>query len=413
MEFRSLKLKKLRIPIYEDTFISSRYSEENFSCNKELRLEKIDDCNESRVLIKFKLNLENINSVDDIICAKLRLNVSCVSSRMNIVKVCRNLEDFNYKDVCWKWKPNVAMTNMRKEISGTDRNKYIEINITELVKKWYCNELPNYGIQLVEFEYKLGLSFYSSRTINNPYVELLINDECCRKCEKGETGATGVRGEMGPVGATGIQGEKGPLGPTGSQGIMGPTGATGELGPTGLQGEKGPVGATGIAGTVGSTGATGAVVASGLQVQSTIPADGLSVVVLSGNRLPLDNLVLQFGSAVTYNNSLSQIEFSETGNYFVSWVINMDPAGEGHNSIVFLEGLSGNVLVKSGTASNLLGPVIGMGIVQITSIPTPNPYIAILVNRTNSPVYLRVAHNLPNDGNAFSASITVFKISDL
>lgn len=396
-------MQNLRIPIYEDTFISSRCPLQNFRTNKELMIDKIDECNESRVLIKFKLNIENINSVDDIVYAKLKLNVSCVSSSVNIVKVCRNLENFNYNDVSWRNRPGVAVTNINKQITCTDRNRYIEIDITELVKKWYLKDIPNYGIQLIEFEYKLGLSFYSSRTVNKPYVDILINDDCCRKCEKGETGP------VGPIGPIGMQG------PPGIQGIQGIKGEIGLQGPTGEPGsdpEAGATGATGPTGPQGVTGSTGAMEIDGFQVQSKIPRAGTPMILQEGERIPLDNLVLQIGAATTYNDRLSQLEFYETGKYLVSWIVNIDPAGSGHNSIVFLEDLSGLVLAKSGSATSLLGPVIGISIISVTAIPKPAPYVAVLVNRTSSEVYLRAAYNLPIDGNSFSGSITVVKISN-
>ena len=65
------------------------------------------------------------------------------------------------------------------------------------------------------------------------------------------SGATGVKGEQGPVGAQGPIGAKGATGATGPQG---PKGATGATGPQGLQG---PAGATGAAGAKGATGPQG------------------------------------------------------------------------------------------------------------------------------------------------------------
>ena len=71
---------------------------------------------------------------------------------------------------------------------------------------------------------------------------------------KGETGAIGPKGDIGP------QGEQGLIGPTGPQGVKGDIGAIGPTGPkgdTGIKGDQGTIGPTGPQGLKGETGATG------------------------------------------------------------------------------------------------------------------------------------------------------------
>ena len=68
------------------------------------------------------------------------------------------------------------------------------------------------------------------------------------------SGATGVKGEQGPVGAQGPIGATGAAGATGPQG---PKGATGATGPQGIQGATGATGATGVKGATGATGPQG------------------------------------------------------------------------------------------------------------------------------------------------------------
>ena len=84
--------------------------------------------------------------------------------------------------------------------------------------------------------------------------------------EKGNAGATGATGNVGPQGTTGAtgavgpqgtQGDTGVQGPVGNTGPTGPTGSTGADGDTGLTGPQGPVGAIGPLGNTGATGAGG------------------------------------------------------------------------------------------------------------------------------------------------------------
>lgn len=100
------------------------------------------------------------------------------------------------------------------------------------------------------------------------------------------SGATGVRGEQGPVGAQGPAGATGAAGATGPQGPKGETGATGPQGPTGKQGPTGPVGpagAQGPQGIQGPKGATGPQGPSGGSIADTRSANSSPAWYMSGH----------------------------------------------------------------------------------------------------------------------------------
>ena len=83
--------------------------------------------------------------------------------------------------------------------------------------------------------------------------------------EKGNAGATGATGNVGPQGTTGATGGVGPQGPDGDTGPQGPTGNTGPTGATGGVGADGPTGNTGPQGPIGNTGPTGSTGGTGPQ----------------------------------------------------------------------------------------------------------------------------------------------------
>jgi hypothetical protein len=127
-------------------------------------------------------------------------------------------------------------------VGNGDRNQYILVNVTDLVKDW-LNGTANHGIALIP-DGSINVKFDSKEskdTSHDPRLDILITSF-------GPQGPTGLQGLTGPQGATGLQGATGPQGPAGPQGPTGPQGATGLQGATGPQGPGGPQGHPGISG---------------------------------------------------------------------------------------------------------------------------------------------------------------------
>lgn len=142
----------------------------------------------------------------------------------------------------------------------------------------------------------------------------------------GPTGPTGLAGPTGPgVGATGGTGPTGPTGPTGA-GATGPTGPSGGLGPTGPSG--GPTGALGPTGpgggAQGATGPTGPTGPSGTDGPGVGPellnafANG-SQTVNPGANVQFPSVSILFGTAISYNVGTSEATINTTGVYAVTF----------------------------------------------------------------------------------------------
>lgn len=155
----------------------------------------------------------------------------------------------------------------------------------------------------------------------------------------GVTGTVGATGATGPTGPTGATGSTGPTGLTGPKGFTGPAGTPGgPIGPTGPIGLRGPTGPTGPQG--GLTGATGPRGPSGATGQTgptgSIPG-GLADygyfysmstgIVTAGNSIPFDTVVAGAFSNIS-NSSATQIQITNTGDYFVYWTVNYKPNGQ-------------------------------------------------------------------------------------
>ena len=183
---------------------------------------------------------------------------------------------------------------------------------------------------------------------------------------EGPTGATGLTGN---VGATGVIGATGLTGNVGATGVMGTTGATGSFGYTGTTGAtglEGPTGATGLTGNVGITGATGLTGNVGL-----IGATGLT-----------GNIGLTGATGLTGNVGITG-EIGLTGNVGATGATGAfgytgstgatGPAGAtGADSIVVgpigATGLTGNVGITG--ATGLTGNVGATGAASIVAGPT-------------------------------------------
>lgn len=263
-----------------DTFVSSNYPNKNFSREKNLLVSKCEDCDStleySNSLIKFEF-LKSFFECD-IKHAELRLCVKGVHS-CNSEGVCidllYNLSSYDYKTVNYKSAPLTKVFRREILIDEKCENKYINIDVTDLVREWIEGHIENHGITLVISNNDLGeVLFESSRCSSGPVLNVCYRNDCIICTEgipgpvgpegpRGPQGPIGCRGEVGPVGPIGPEGPRGEEGPVGPEGAMGPTGPQGPTGLRGLRGEKGeegemgPVGPEGPRGPIGERGPRG------------------------------------------------------------------------------------------------------------------------------------------------------------
>jgi len=220
-----------------------------------------------RSLLKFDLSA--IPPGNAIVSAKLNLYVgrkdkTDAQLSPQPVTLFRNLDDFSELTVTWNTQPSVTPTGILQNITDADLFNYISIDVTDLVKSWFCGCNPNFGIELrgIEDINDTIIAFAATGTANPPFLEIEFQSLVGETGPTGPTGPTGETGPTGPTGAgetgaTGVTGETGPTGPTGETGPTGPTGETGPTGPTGETGPTGPTGETGPTGPTGETGPTG------------------------------------------------------------------------------------------------------------------------------------------------------------
>ncbi|MCU6001103.1 collagen-like exosporium glycoprotein BclA1 [Clostridioides difficile] len=282
-------MRNIILYLNDDTFISKKYPDKNFSnldycligskCSNSFIKEKL--------ITFFKVRIPDILKDKSILKAELFIHID--SNKNHIFKekvdieIKRISEYYNLRTITWN--DRVSMENIRGylPIGISDTSNYICLNITGTIKAWAMNKYPNYGLALsLNYPYQI-LEFTSSRGCNKPYIlvtfEDRIIDNCYPKCEcppiritgpmgprgaTGPTGSTGPTGEIGPTGNTGATGATGSIGPTGVTGPTGNTGVTGEIGPTGNTGATGSIGPTGATGPTGNTGATGSIGPTGV-----------------------------------------------------------------------------------------------------------------------------------------------------
>jgi hypothetical protein len=165
-------------------------------------------------------------------------------------------------------EPPIGASLASASISSADRNRFKEIDVTEIVQEWVAGISPNHGFALVgDVTDQVSIQIDSKEntaTSHHAELELLTSGG-------GTPGPAGPPGDAGPVGPVGPQGEPGPTGPTGPQGTQGEAGPVGPAGPVGATGPAGPAGTPGepgVAGPAGPVGATGPIGPVGPQGES-------------------------------------------------------------------------------------------------------------------------------------------------
>lgn len=120
----------------------------------------------------------------------------------------------------------------------TDSLKWVNFDVTELVRDWVDGSVSNNGIALIAADTSLAviLEAKEMREGSHAVLEILSSVE-------GSPGLTGPPGPQGPQGPPGKTGQTGREGFPGSAGLPGPQGPAGAIGPQGAEGRQGPAGA--------------------------------------------------------------------------------------------------------------------------------------------------------------------------
>jgi Collagen triple helix repeat (20 copies) len=136
-------------------------------------------------------------------------------------------------------------------VTARDRNRFVVVDLTELVQEWLDRTLENNGLLLVPNAAGVTVEFDSKEnasTSHEPELEITLRGS-------GTAGSPGPPGPAGPPGSDGARGAAGPPGPVGPAGPPGPPGPAGPPGPPGARGPQGLAGAPGPGGPSGPAGA--------------------------------------------------------------------------------------------------------------------------------------------------------------
>lgn len=253
---------------YNDTFVSKYSSNKNYSYKSYLYTgETLRNNVCSDLLISF-LNFDIYKKYDslDIVRARLYLHLdsdTIDNSEVGInIGIYEILQPYNAETVTWISAPEIKITKYSINNMNTNDDRYIVVDITDIIQGWDSFNQSIYGIALVGKMMRRTVTFTSSRGDHKPYIKIETSEGSVLNI--GITGATGAQGVTGPPGTPGTPGTPGgPIGPRGLAGPVGPqgpqgiTGRMGAIGPQGLIGPQGPEGPQGQQGAPGPNGSIG------------------------------------------------------------------------------------------------------------------------------------------------------------
>lgn len=179
--------------------------------------------------------------------------------------------------------------------------------------------------------------------------------------------------------ATGPSGVRGPRGPAGSRGRVGPRGRVGRTGPTGPAGPAGPNSNL-----------------SGLQVQLQGSSAGT---VAAGTNVLFDTVINAPSANIAYNAGVGMFFINQPGNYYVSWWVNTDGAGEETTVSFGIRVISGPTILSSSPLPVVTLQLSGSALLTVTTTPT----VFSLFNNSGATVGYGIT--------AIQANLTIIEVS--
>lgn len=165
-----------------DVHVSSLYEEDNFQTSILLKMKGGDEI--VRSFLRF--DLPEINTGDMVVGARLVMVSLAEDGKERTVQVHRVLQNWNSATINWYNKPIYEETVQDLCKYKGDKQKYITLDITCLVKDWYQNG-SNFGL-MIKDDYELsGYTEFLSSDCDNGYQDYprsIIIREVCRNCCK-------------------------------------------------------------------------------------------------------------------------------------------------------------------------------------------------------------------------------------
>ncbi len=224
-------MARAQAPVTDDSYVQLSSPTTNFGAKTEL----IVDNPGTTSFLRFNLSsLPSGITGATVTRASLRIFVTNVSSAGSF-DVYRVNGAWTERTITFNKRPALGtVIATAVPVSVSNKNQYLEVDVTAAVQDWVNGALANNGIALVTNSSLLNVSFDSKESTTTSHdPELLIS-------LNGLLGPRGPAGFQGVQGPSGPQGPQGPQGTTGATGSAGPQGPTGPTGPQGLQGPQGP-----------------------------------------------------------------------------------------------------------------------------------------------------------------------------
>ena len=243
----------------DDASVSEASPSVRFGAKEELTVGGADGF---RSYLRFDLSVlpEGVTG-DQITKATLKVFLGRVTRRGGL-DVAEVTGAWNERTITFANAPDPGSLLSSRTVLPRDRNDYILVDVTALVRSWVDGDAPNHGVVLLPHDgTTLDVGFDSKEakgTGHHPLLDVTLTG----------AGTSGPTGPIGPPGATG------PSGPSGPEGASGADGAEGAVGPPGPVGASGPAGAVGATGPVGPTGPSGSLGPLARRVRSARPGRG-------------------------------------------------------------------------------------------------------------------------------------------
>lgn len=218
-------------PVTDDAFTTSLNGSANFGSDELLSVS-------NGVSSYFKFNLASLPPGlvgNNVLRANLKIFFSDVLSTGSL-NVFRVVGSWTEENLTFANAPGFGSFLANFSITLNNRQSYFYIDVTNTVRSWIDNQLPNDGLVIVTATPGTSVTINSKENLGTSHpatLELILAEALGSPGPPGVSGAAGSAGPTGAAGPIGQPGPSGSAGPAGQTGIQGPPGPQGPVGPQG------------------------------------------------------------------------------------------------------------------------------------------------------------------------------------
>lgn len=171
-------MKICTIPICEDTFISKKNEDKNYSCSESLFIGKCEK-DECRTILKFPISKKKIEGK----IKKVELMIYLVEIDMaeNIecfmLNIGRNIEFVDIREVSFSDAPEFCQQCQIYRLEKCFEKNYLKLDITKIAKSWIKGREKNFGITMLGLCDDSFMNLASSRSKKKSFIKVYIEDE--------------------------------------------------------------------------------------------------------------------------------------------------------------------------------------------------------------------------------------------